>query len=88
VNLNRDWPARFHPDPLMQYIRVSPAGPMMPVVFTPTTLGNTLNIGLTCRRSVIPPAAAPTLAAAMIRQLQQFARSDAPNATADRLSRR
>jgi hypothetical protein len=72
----------------MQYIRVSPAGPMMPVVFTPTTLGETLNIGLTCRSSVIPPAAAPALAAAMIRQLQQFAQSDAPNATADRLSRR
>jgi hypothetical protein len=88
VNLNRDWPGRFHPDPLMQYIRVSPAGPMMPVVFTPTTLGETLNIGLTCRSSVIPPAAAPALAAAMIRQLQQFAQSDAPNATADRLSRR
>jgi hypothetical protein len=88
VNLNREWPRPFHPDPLMQYIRVSPAGPMMPVVFTPTTLGRRLNIGLTCRRSVISDSDAPILAQDMIRRLQQFADEDVPSTTAGTVSGR
>lgn len=59
VNLNSDWPARYHPDVLMEYFRVSPCGPMMPVVFTPTTLGEKLNFGLTCRHSLIAPGRPP-----------------------------
>jgi NRPS condensation-like uncharacterized protein len=73
VNLNRDWPKRFHPDPLLDYIRISPAGPMMPVVFTPTTLGNQLNIGLTCRQSVIPREQAGELISAFLARLESFA---------------
>jgi len=34
VNLNRSWPVEFHPDPLLDYIRVSPTGPMMPLVLS------------------------------------------------------
>jgi hypothetical protein len=73
VNLNRDWPASYHPSPLRQYVRVSPVGPMVPVVFTPTTLGRQLNFGLTCRQSVIPQERASALAGAFLRELQQFA---------------
>jgi hypothetical protein len=54
VNLNRSWAAKFHPDPLLDYIRVSPTGPMMPLVFTPTTLGDHLHFGFTYRPSLIP----------------------------------
>ncbi|MBV8781512.1 MAG: hypothetical protein JO353_08955 [Phycisphaerae bacterium] len=53
VNLNRSWVARYHPDPISEYIRVSPTGPMLPLVFTPTTLGESLQFGLTQRVSVI-----------------------------------
>jgi hypothetical protein len=53
VNLNQSWAQQYHPDPLIQYIRVSPTGPMMPLVFTTTTLGNDLNFGLTYREAVI-----------------------------------
>lgn len=53
VNLNRDWPAAHHPSPLSSYTRVSPLGPMLPLVFTPTTLGNTLNLGFTYRTKVV-----------------------------------
>ncbi len=53
INLNQSWAQDYHPDPLMQYIRVSPTGPMMPLVFTTTTLGGTLNFGLTYREAVI-----------------------------------
>ena len=54
VNLNRTWVADYHPSPILDYIRVSPTGPMLPVVFTPSTLGNRLHFGLTHRVSVLP----------------------------------
>ncbi len=62
VNLNRDWGREHHPAPLLEYIRASPAGPMMPVVFTPTTLGSTLHFGMTYRMSVISASIAAELA--------------------------
>jgi len=55
VNLNRCWAARYANGPLLDYIRVAPTGPMTPVVFTTTTLGNHLSIGLTSRCAIIPP---------------------------------
>jgi hypothetical protein len=73
VNLNRDWPAKFHPAPLLDYVRISPCGPMMPLVFTPTTLGDRLNVGLTCRESVIPRDRADSLFAVFLDRLQRFA---------------
>ncbi len=72
VNLNRDWPGRYHPTPMLDYIRISPAGPMMPLVFTPTTIGRSMNFGLTCRTSVIPPERATMLASAFIQRLEEF----------------
>ena len=76
VNLNRDWPAEYHPWPLLEYIRVSPTGPMMPLVFTPTTLGRQLNFGLTCRDCLIPSEQSPELAAMFIRRLEWFASTE------------
>jgi hypothetical protein len=55
VNLNGSWVQPYHPDPLLEYIRVSPTGPMMPVVFTTTTLGEKLHFGLSTRDSIVPP---------------------------------
>ena len=68
VNMNRTWAREYHPSPLLNYIRVSPTGPMMPVVFTTSTLGDSLHFGLTCRDSVVPPDRAKQLA-------QKFAES-------------
>ena len=73
MNLNRDWPAKYYPLRLLDYVRVSPCGPMMPVVFTPTTIGDSLNVGLTCRDSVVPPSLAPQLAGRFIERLQELA---------------
>jgi hypothetical protein len=74
VNLNRDWPAEFHPHPLLEYARVSPLGPMMPIVFTTTTLGQKLNFGLTCRGSVIPRDLAVRIAGSFSGRLNEIAR--------------
>ena len=62
INLNGSWVQKYHPDPLLEYIRVSPTGPMMPVVFTTTTLGDQLHFGLSTRDSIVPPEDAQKLA--------------------------
>jgi hypothetical protein len=53
VNLKRSWAAEYYPSPLMNYIRVSPTGPMMPLVFATTTLGKSFHFALTYRPSVV-----------------------------------
>jgi hypothetical protein len=75
VNLNGSWAHEYHPAPLLDYIRVSPSGPMMPLVFTPTTIGNRLNFGLTCRTSVVPPARAAEMSAMFMHRLLRVARA-------------
>jgi NRPS condensation-like uncharacterized protein len=74
VNLNRAWPSEFHAFPLLDYIRVSPTGPMMPLVFTPTTLGDHLNLGFTYRPSLIPTDRADEMARHFIDRLHSLAR--------------
>ncbi|MGH7214372.1 MAG: hypothetical protein ACREIT_06385, partial [Tepidisphaeraceae bacterium] len=69
VNLNRTWAADYHPDPLIDYMRVSPTGPMMPLVFTTTTLGKRFHFGLTRRASIINDDAANAIASSFIERL-------------------
>ena len=54
VNLNKCWATQYFPSPLLDYIRVSPTGPMMPLVFATTTLGQTFHFALTYRPSIVP----------------------------------
>jgi hypothetical protein len=54
VNLNDSWAARYHPSPLMDYVRVSPTGPLVPLVFSTTTLGNRLGFAMTYREALLP----------------------------------
>jgi hypothetical protein len=79
VNLNGSWPQRYHPAPLLDYVRVSPSGPMMPLVFTPTTLGKRLNFGLTCRTSVVPPARAEAMSRTFAERLVRVAEARMEN---------
>ncbi len=53
VNMNRSWATEYHPSPLLDYIRVSPTGPSMPLVFATTTLGNMMHFGITYRPSIV-----------------------------------
>ena len=73
VNLNGSWAADFYPKAILDYIRVSPTGPMMPLVFTPTTLGNHLHVGLTYRPSIIPPDRAALMANQFVERLRELA---------------
>jgi hypothetical protein len=73
VNLNRCWAGRYHPSPLLEYVRVSPTGPMMPLVLTTTTLGDRLHIGLTRRTAVLSESAAHELVERFLQRLRSVA---------------
>ena len=60
---------RHFPSPLMNYIRVSPTGPMLPLVFTTTTLGNRFHVALTRRDDLIDDPRAAALVSTFIEQL-------------------
>jgi len=69
VNLNGSTLASHHPQHLSSYVRVSPLGPMLPIVFTPTTLGQRLSIGFTYRQGVINDDVANLILSEFVREL-------------------
>lgn len=69
VTLNDTWAARFQPQPLREYIRVSPTGPLVPLVFSTTTLGGSLNLAMTCRQSLLCAETADRMAAGFLNRL-------------------
>jgi hypothetical protein len=73
VNMNRSWATDYHPRPLLDYIRVSPTGPLMPLVFATTTLGHDFHFALTYRPSVVAPQQIDALAAAFLEELGSLA---------------
>src|SRR5262249_4645841 len=77
VNLNQTWAKDYQPHPLLDYIRVSPTGPMMPLVFTTSTIGDRFNFGLTHRRAIISDHAAAKIAEVFLARLQSFALDNA-----------
>jgi hypothetical protein len=73
VNMNRSWAPKYHPGPLLDYIRVSPTGPLMPLVFATTTLGKGFHFALTYRPSVVPRSQIDELAGTFIEELNVLA---------------
>lgn len=73
VNLGGTWAERLHPYPLLDYIRVSPTGPMVPAVLSATTLGSRMSLCLTYRPALIDQAGASAMAATMIECLSEAA---------------
>jgi hypothetical protein len=78
VNLNRCWAAKYAGNPVLDYIRVAPTGPMTPLVFATTTLGSQLSIGLTYRSAIIPPAQAEIIGQKFLARLTEIAHCTAP----------
>ncbi len=73
VNMTPTWVRDFYPHRIMEYVRASPVGPSMPVIFTPTTLGPRLSLGMTYRESLISPERAAVLAKAVMDRLNRVA---------------
>lgn len=72
VNLQGDGLAAHYPQVLTDVVRVSPTGPMMPLVISATTLADTLHFGLTYRTAVVPPDMAQDIADDIRGQLQSL----------------
>jgi hypothetical protein len=73
VNMNRTWAMEYHPSPLLDYIRVSPTGPMMPLVFATTTLGSDFHFALTYRPAVVSMDRIDALASRFVERLGRYA---------------
>jgi hypothetical protein len=76
VNMNRDWAGPHHPQPILDYYRATPTGPMIPLIVTPTTLGRKLNFLITRQKSLIDDVRNQRIASAIISRLTELA-SDA-----------
>ncbi|CAN5417927.1 hypothetical protein BH10PLA1_BH10PLA1_18530 [soil metagenome] len=72
VTLKDSWATRYHPDPILSYVRVSPTGPMTPIVFTTTTLGSNLQVGVTYRKALITPDRAGVMTRAFFDRLHSL----------------
>lgn len=53
VNLAGTWAADRYPDSVVDYLRISPTGPMTPTVLSTTTLGDRLQLGFTYRQALL-----------------------------------
>ncbi|MDB5356952.1 MAG: Condensation domain protein [Phycisphaerales bacterium] len=73
VNLNGTWVDTVHPDPLLEYLRISPTGPMAPLAFSTTTLGSRLQIAMTYRQALLTNQAAEEMAKCVIDRLKSVA---------------
>ena len=73
INLNLSWAAAYHPAPLLDYLRVTPTGPMLPLVFTTTTIGRKFHVALTRRSALVDDRSAALLISTFLRQLTETA---------------
>ena len=77
VNLAGTWAANRHPEQVLDYLRISPTGPMIPAVLSTTTLGNHLQLGFTYRQALLNEPQAGKMMQRFIDRLadaSQFAR--------------
>jgi hypothetical protein len=72
VDLTRTWVANYHPSPLMEYIRVSPTGPMTPLAVTTTTLKSQFHLGITHRTGLIPSEKASAIGRMVLERLMSL----------------
>jgi hypothetical protein len=72
VDLTHSWMADYHPAPLLDYIRVSPTGPMAPVALTTTTLGDTFHLGITYRTGLISDDKSAAIAGTFLARLKSL----------------
>jgi hypothetical protein len=73
VNLNGTWFAEEHPQRVLDYVRISPTGPMVPVALNVTSLGENLSLSLTYRRELFNDWTAKELGESIVRRLTRIA---------------
>lgn len=70
VNLTGSWLAGLSPDVVNGYYRISPTGPMMPIVFTPTTLNGQFSLCCTYKTALLDHAQANSIVDAFFENLR------------------
>ncbi len=70
VNLNATWAAEHSPLTLLEYVRVSPTGPLVPLVLAVTTLGRRLHLSMTFRPALLTDQAAEEVADRVLARLE------------------
>jgi hypothetical protein len=73
VNLRGTWFGRHHPGRVLDYVRVSPTGPIVPVALAVTTLGDDLRLSMTYRANLFNDWTAVELARAFVGRLTRVA---------------
>jgi hypothetical protein len=75
VNLNGTWVAGGpHPTPVLDYVRVSPTGPIVPIALAVTSLGTELRLALTYRTALLNDWTAAELVQSFTDQLTRLTR--------------
>lgn len=69
VNLHAPCAPGRRPPPVVEYVRVSPTGPMVPIAMNVTTLGSRLHLSMTYRRALLNDWTAGEIAHAFVRRL-------------------
>lgn len=77
VNLGNSWAAEYHPSTILDYLRFSPTGPAMPVVFTPSSIGRKSHLALTYRVKLLGAQRAAAIVRTFVKRLEIFAGSRA-----------
>lgn len=72
VNMNQTWAANYA-GLLQDYWRVSPTGPLVPLVFSTTTLGSRMTLALTCRDALMTADQSAGMADSLMSRLRSVA---------------
>lgn len=70
VVIRNTWMDREGEGRILEYFRVSPAGPMLPLVLAPTTFGQQMTLGITYRPAAFPSANVHAILQAVQEQLE------------------
>lgn len=65
-----------HADVILDYGRGAPTGPMLPLVITPTTFGDQMNIGVTYRTAGFTQAKIDAIMTALLEQLERAGKAE------------
>jgi hypothetical protein len=84
VHVDGAWPGESERALVLEYLRVSPTGPMTPVAFTVTTVRDRMSLGLTHRGGLIPAERAAAFGRTLMGRLTGLA--EAAPAAGDRTS--
>lgn len=73
VDLSNCWAGKYAPHIVREYLRVSPTGPLAPLVLAATTLGSQFHLGITYRHSLINDDLAQRVVNSMLSRLHACA---------------